>query len=276
MLVDLHSHSNQSDGSFTPEELVDHAVLSGVGVLALTDHDTTAGHARFRAHAEKTGLTPICGVEVSCTWTEGNCHLVGLNVPDGHPALEEALVEIRGGRDLRNRKIIARLNELGYDITLDEVAAQAGGDVVARPHMARALAAKGLVMNYQSAFNDLLAKGRPAYVDRFRLDPEDATALVTAAGGKPVLAHPTQLHLGYEGVRSLAARLIPHGLWGIEVYFTGATDARIAAYGRIADELGLVHSQGSDFHGTAKPQVMIGHYGPGKPLPGACPPELLA
>jgi predicted metal-dependent phosphoesterase TrpH len=267
MLVDLHCHSDQSDGSLTPEELVDHAAGLGLSVLALTDHDTTAGHRRFRARAAEVGLRPVCGVEISCTWDDGNCHLVGLDVPDHDGPLEAALLEIRGGRHRRNEKIIARLNELGYPVTLDEVSALAGGDVVARPHMARTLAAKGLVPSYQEAFDDLLGKGGPAYVDRFRLGPEDAVALVVQAGGKPILAHPGQLKLDAQGVRDLAARLKDHGLYGLEVYYTGVTDERLAAYGAIADELGLHRGGGSDFHGAAKPHVVLGCYGPGKLIP---------
>lgn len=276
MLVDLHAHSDQSDGSFTPEQLVDHAVARGVGVLALTDHDTTAGHRRFRRRAAEVGLKAICGVEVSCTWETGNCHLVGLGVRDDHAPLEDALLEIRGGRNRRNEKIVARLNALGLPVTLAEIEATAGGEVVARPHMARLLVERGLVASYQDAFDRLLAKGGPAYVDRFRLEPEAAVELVAAAGGKAVLAHPSQLRLSDEGLRELAARLVPHGLWGLEVWFTGVKDDQIASYGRLAAELGLTPCMGSDFHGTAKPHVRIGHYAPGKPLPGPCPPELLA
>ncbi|MDY0111053.1 MAG: PHP domain-containing protein [Candidatus Krumholzibacteria bacterium] len=275
MLIDLHSHSDQSDGSLTPEALVDHAVAAGVRILALTDHDTTAGHRRFRARAETTGLTPICGVEVSCTWEHGNCHLLGLGVRDDFGPLEDALREIRGGRNRRNEKIIAKLNALGYPVTLAEVEAIAGGEVVARPHVARVLEARGLVANYQEAFTKLLAKGGPAYADRFRLEPEEAVALVTAAGGKAVLAHPSQLKLDDAGIRALAARLQPHGLWGLEVYYTGVTGDKLSSYGKIAADLGLRVCMGSDFHGTAKPHVKIGHYSPDKPLPGPCPPELL-
>lgn len=275
MLVDLHCHSDQSDGSFTPEQLVDHAAANGVGILALTDHDTTAGHRRFRARAAAVGLKAICGVEVSCTWENGNCHLLGLGVRDDHGPLEEALLEIRDGRNRRNAKIIAKLNELGYRLTLAEVEATAGGEVVARPHMARLLANRGLVASYQDAFTKLLAKGGPAYVDRFRLDPPAAVRLVTAAGGKPVLAHPTQLKLDDAALRQLATELMPHGLWGLEVWFTGVSERQIGTLVRLAADLGLVPSMGSDFHGTAKPQVQIGHYAPGKPLPGPCPAGLL-
>ncbi len=275
MLVDLHTHSDQSDGSLTPEQLVDHAVAEGVGVLALTDHDTTAGHRRFLARAAAVGLTAICGVEVSCTWEVGNCHLLGLGVRDDDGPLEDALREIRGGRDLRNEKIIARLNALGFPLTLNEVEATAGGDVVARPHIARLLAARGLVPSYQHAFDRLLAKGGPAYVDRFRLEPEAAVERIAAAGGRAVLAHPTQLKLDDARLRDLATRLRRHGLWGLEVWFTGASASEAAAYGRLAVDLDLVPCMGSDFHGVAKPQVRIGHWGPGRPLPGPCPAALL-
>lgn len=276
MLVDLHTHSDQSDGTRTPEELVDHARESGVGILALTDHDTTAGHRRFRARAEAVGIVPVCGVEISCTWESGTCHLLGLGVRDDHAQLEQVLARVRGGRDARNREIIAALNELGHPLTMDEVAALAGGDVVARPHFAAALMRRGIVTNRQDAFDQLLARGRPAYRERYRPEPENAVALVTAAGGRAVLAHPVQLRADEALLKDVIERLLPHGLWGIEVYFTGVTDQQIATYRALAGRFGLAITMGSDYHGDNKPQVAIGHYGAGKALPGPCPPELLS
>jgi len=275
-LVDLHSHSDQSDGSLTPEELVDHAVESGLGVLALTDHDTTSGHARFKARAAERGLTPVCGVEVSCTWDPGVCHLLGLGVEHEHPALEPALREIRGGRARRNERIVEKLNDLGYDVTMDEIIAEAGGgDVVARPHFAAVLVGKGLVPEYQMVFDQLLAKGGPAYVDRFRLDPEEAVELVVKAGGKPVIAHPTSLMLESAELERRLRRLKEHGLWGLEAWYTGFTDEQVAEFRALAASLDLVTTMGSDFHGTPKPHVIMGHRAPGVPLPGPVPAELL-
>lgn len=277
-LVDLHSHSDQSDGSLSPEALVDHAVEAGLAVLALTDHDTTAGHARFRARARQRGLVPVCGVEVSCTWDHpgGQCHLLGLGVRDDHPELEDALVQIRGGRNLRNQRIVDKLNDLGYPVTLAEVEAEAGGDVVARPHFARVLVDRGLVPSYQEVFDTLLAKGGPAYLDRFRLTPEAAVELVVAAGGKPVIAHPRYLGLDPDSLRAFLEGLLPHGLWGLETWYTSFTDQEVATYRALADELGLVPTMGSDFHGSPKPSVVLGHRAPGVPLPGPCPAALLA
>jgi 3',5'-nucleoside bisphosphate phosphatase len=276
MLVDLHTHSDQSDGTRTPEALVDHAHAAGIGVLALTDHDTTAGHRRFRARAEAVGIVPVCGVEVSCIWEPGTCHLLGLGVRDDHGPLEQVLARIRGGRDARNREIIAALNALGHPLTSDEVAALAGGDVVGRPHFAAALMQRGIVTSRQEAFDQLLGRGRPAYRGRYRPEPEDAVALVTAAGGRAVLAHPTQLRADESQLVDLVRRLLPHGLWGIEAYYTGVTAEQIAGYLALADHFGLAVTMGSDYHGDNKPHVAIGHYGAGKPLPGPCPPALLS
>lgn len=275
-LVDLHSHSDCSDGSKTPEDLVDHAVQQGLSVLALTDHDTTSGHARFRARANERGLVPVCGVEVSCTWDEGVCHLLGLGVAHEHPALEPALREIRGGRARRNERIVERLNDLGYAITMDEVLAEAGDpEVVARPHFAAVLVNKGLVANYQMVFDTLLAKGSAAYVDRFRLDPEEAVELVLQAGGKPVIAHPTSLLLSHDDLAARLRQLKDHGLWGLEAWYTGFTDEQVAQFRELAAQLGLVCTMGSDYHGTPKPHVIMGHRAPGVPLPGPVPAELL-
>lgn len=277
-LVDLHSHSNQSDGSLTPEELVDLAVESGLSVLALTDHDTTAGHARFRARAQERGLTPVCGVEVSCAWDHvpgGHCHLLGLGVRDDHPGLEEALRRILSGRNVRNQIIVEKLNRLGYPITLAEVEARAGGEVVARPHFAHVLADHGLVASYQEAFDNLLGKGGPAYEDRFRMSPTDAVKLVVEAGGKPVIAHPKYLKLDTDKLRTFLVEQRGHGLWGLEVWYPTFTTQEIATYEALARELGLAPTMGSDFHGKSKPTIQLGHLAPGVPLPGPCPAGLL-
>jgi predicted metal-dependent phosphoesterase TrpH len=267
MLYDLHAHTSASDGSFTPEELVDFAVQQGLGALAKCDHDTTDANARFLRHGEGKPIRLIAGVELSATWQNGNCHIVGLHVRDDCAPLEETLAAIRAGRGDRNGKIIAKLNQLGVDVTLEEAAALAGGDIIARPHIARVMVEKGYAQSVQEAFDRYLAKGAPAYLDRFRLDPERAVSLLVQAGARVVLAHPTQLKLDIDGVDELVGRLRPHGLAGIEVYTPYTPDELIGPYLDIAARHELIVTGGSDFHGASKPNHFLGYYREDVPIP---------
>ncbi len=270
MLVDLHAHSSMSDGSYSPKELVDFAIAQHIDVLALTDHDTTAGLEEFLLYSSDKPLKAIPGVELSATWEKGNCHIVGLNVRNDYAPLETVLQEIRDSRDNRNEIIINKLNELNLMITLDEVEALAGGDVVARPHIARIMLAKGYVSSVQEAFDSYLAKDAPAYVDRYRLDPENAVSLLRDAGSLPVLAHPSQLKLTIEQIDSLVEKLKPCGLAGLEVYTPYTPDNGIDAYLNIAKKHTLFVSGGSDFHGESKPDHFLGYYRKEKTIPDEC------
>lgn len=266
-LIDLHSHSNLSDGSLSPEGLVDHALECGIGTLALTDHDTTAGLQRFLSYARDKEIRALPGLEVSATWAKGNCHIVGIGVCDNYQPLEQILRKIRDGRDKRNERIVEKLNGLGCGITLGEVEELAGGDVVGRPHMARVMMSRGFVDSVQEAFDRYLAKGSPAYVDRRRLDPPDAVCLLREAGALVVLAHPSQLGLTMEKLDTFVGELNPHGLGAIEAYTPYSSDEEIAAYLDIAARHGLGVTGGSDFHGESKPDQKLGFFREGTPIP---------
>lgn len=269
-MIDLHVHSTESDGSLTPEQLIEHAAVQGVTVLALCDHDTTAGIGRFVAGGMRHGITAIGGVEVSAEWLSGNCHILGLGAPTDYEPLETLLGKTRRSRDQRNEIIIEKLQSLGVPIALEEAEALAGGDVVGRPHMARVMLAKGVVGSVQEAFDRYLAKGAPAYVDRFRLDPPDAVRLLQEAGAAVVLAHPQQLKLPDDRLREFVAVLRNAGLAGIEAFTPYSTDTQIASYMRLASEFGLLVTGGSDFHGESKPHHAMGYYREGRTIPEQC------
>ncbi len=270
MLVDLHAHSSMSDGSYSPQELVDFAIKQNIGVLALCDHDTTAGLEDFLAYTTGKAIRAIPGVELSATWKKGNCHIVGLGVRKGYEPLESVLQQTRDSRDNRNEHIIKKLLELQIAINLDEVEALAGGEVVARPHMARIMVARGYVSSVQEAFDKYLAKDAPAYVDRYRLDPEKSVSLLKEAGAQPVLAHPSQLSLSTEQIDALVEKLKSCGLAGLEVYTPYTSDENIEPYCAIAEKHGLFIGGGSDFHGESKPDHYLGYYRKGRAIPGEC------
>lgn len=268
MLIDLHTHSSESDGSLSPEELVFTAKNEGLSAIALCDHDTTFGLESFIKAGSKAGIECIPGVEISATWPDGNCHIVGLGYKGRNAELEEILQKIRESREDRNIVIIKKLKELGIHITMQDITEIAGGDVIGRPHMARVMVQKGAVASVQEAFDRFLTKGAPAYVDRFHLPPGSAVEMLKKAGCIPVLAHPVQLHLNASELENLVQELIPYGLAAIEAYssYDGAHDLYLA----LAEKYSLAATGGSDFHGASKPDHKLGYYENDKPIPGSC------
>ena len=269
-MIDLHLHSSCSDGSDTPETLAEKCAALGLYAAALTDHDTLAGTAQFVAACTERGVRAVTGVELSTETHLGSLHVLGYGIATDNAELNDALRLCRAGRDGRNEIIIRKLRALGADITLEEVAAIAGGEVVARPHFARALLAKGFVATYYEAFDNYLAKGKPAYADRFRLEPNEAIRLIHAAGGVAVLAHPFDYAASFERLDEKIAGLAADGLDGVEVYYTGYDGERLVDALRLAWRHKLLATGGSDYHGLAKPDVNIGRGTGFLAVPDAC------
>jgi len=269
-MIDLHFHSTCSDGSDTPELLAEKCAALGLYAAALTDHDTLAGTAQFVAACEARGVRAMTGVELSAETHLGSLHILGYGVDPQHHDLNDALRLCRAGRDGRNEIMVRKLRELGADITLEEIAAEAGGEIVARPHFARVLLAKGFVSTYYEAFDNYLAKGKPAYADRFRLDPSEAVRLIHAAGGVAVLAHPFDYAASFERLDEKLAGLAADGLDGIEVYYTGYDGERLVDALRLARRHKLLATGGSDYHGFANPGVFLGRGSGRLAVPDAC------
>ncbi len=253
MTIDLHAHTTASDGVHAPADLVAIAAEHGLEAIAVTDHDTVAGVAEAAAAGERLGVRVVPGIEVSSRGDTRNVHMLGLFVDPGDPVLRSAIDRKRTERLDRAHRIVQRLNDLGYEITFEEVREQASGDVVARPHIARALVRRGYVRDVPSAFTpELIGDGGRALVRRQLPTPEDAVALIRSAGGAAVWAHPAASH--HRGERrpideELVARLCDAGLAGLEVDHPDHTPlAREAARG-VAERFSLVATGGSDFHG---------------------------
>ena len=249
MRADLHVHSNASDGTDAPAEVMHRAARAGLDAVALTDHDTVAGHAEAR-RSLPDGLTLVPGMELSCRLDDRSLHLLAYLFDPEHPELAEQTRLIRDDRVLRARAMVRRLADLGAAVTWDQVAAIAGTAVVGRPHIARAMAASGVVAAPADAFtSDWIADGGRAYVAKYALDPYRAIRLVRAAGGVAVLAHPRSAHdllVSDEQIAALAAA----GLAGIEVFHPDQSQAQRAALLGLARDLGLVATGGSDDHGS--------------------------
>ena len=257
-VIDLHTHSTCSDGSLTPEELAAAAAATKLEAVALTDHDTTDGLPRFLVAARRVGLCGITGIEISAEHHPGAMHMLGYFLDPSHTGLQEDLARLRKGRSERNRQILHKLCALGLELTWDEVHALAGGEVVGRPHFAQALIKRGHVKDKGEAFARFLARGRPAYAERLRLSPADSIQMIRNAGGVPVLAHPCSLKLGQKQLRTLLMELRSAGLEGIEVYHSEHNTSQTRLYHRLATDMGLAMTGGSDFHGALMPDIKLG------------------
>jgi 3',5'-nucleoside bisphosphate phosphatase len=257
-MIDLHAHSIFSDGSLTPEELVNAACEAGLTALALTDHDTVAGLPRFFEAARGRPIRPVPGVEISADIKKGTMHMLGYFMDPASESLNTQLQWIREGREKRNAEILEKLQKLGFSITWDEVKSYAGDDVVGRPHFAKALLAHGYARNWDDAFDRFLGKGKAAYAERQRFTPEDSIGLILQAKGVPVLAHPFTLDLAPDALRTLVGGLRDHGLQGLEVFYSEHSPELQGQYLKLTEEFGLVATGGSDFHGSMTPDIRLG------------------
>jgi predicted metal-dependent phosphoesterase TrpH len=243
--IDLHLHTNKSDGRLTPTELVRLAHTGGIRRMALTDHDTTAGVEEATAEGQRLGVEVIPGVELGTDSRSGDLHMLGLFLDYHDQAFQETMARFREGRIARVHTIVANLDAAGIHITVERVFEIAGEASVGRPHVAQALLEAGYVKAMPEAFEKWLAYGGPGDVPRDKLSPEDAIDLIHAVGGLAVVAHP---HEG-KGVFDVIPGLAKHGLDGIESYYQGYGPERVAALVALCAEHGLLPTGGSDFHG---------------------------
>ncbi|QBG46691.1 PHP domain-containing protein [Verrucomicrobia bacterium S94] len=257
-MIDLHTHSVYSDGTNTPSELIKMADERGLSAMALTDHDTVGGLEPLFEAAADSGVEAIPGIELSAECAKGTMHILGYFFDHTNSMLLEKIDTVREGREERNHEILKRLNKLGYRLMWSDVEKQAGADVVGRPHFAEALVQRGLVKNRKSAFELLLAKGRPAYAERYRYTGRECVELIRNAGGIPVLAHPATIYLPDDQLRGLIMGLTEAGLGGLEVYYAEHHPENIRKFKRWADELGLISTGGTDYHGSNTPDLKLG------------------
>ena len=257
--IDLHAHTEHSDGTLPAAALVRLARDVGLSTLAVTDHDTTVGFAEAKAEGETLGVEVIPGCEVSTRGGGGNVHVLGLGIEPADASLQHFLAEVRVARERRNEAILRRLAALGVPVTREEVEAHVRGSILARPHFAQALVARGHVPDLRTAFSLYLRDGGPAYVEAAFPPTERAIAAIRGAGGAAVLAHPGQLRL--KDRRDLAAffgTLRTLGLAGIEVWHPSHDADQRLLLSALASEHDLLPSGGSDFHGDNKPHIRLG------------------
>jgi len=257
--VDLHLHTTASDGVLSPAEIVRYAKAKGLQAIAITDHDTIEGCEEGLREGERIGFEVIPGIEISAEHSPGSMHILGFFLDIHHPLLNERLEYLQKARAERNPKMVAKLNQLGIEITYEEVLKASGGGQVGRPHFANVLLEKKYVRNFQEAFERYLKKGAPAYVDKFRFSSKEALHFIHEAGGVAVLAHPNTLGVnGYSELEKLVLQLVAEGLKGIEVYYPEHSAVEVAQYKNLADRYSLLSTGGTDYHGIEKNELDIG------------------
>jgi predicted metal-dependent phosphoesterase TrpH len=256
--IDLHAHTTASDGSLTPEELVRLAKQQGVATLAVTDHDTIAGLSQAVTEGRQAGVEIIPGIEISCLFGETELHILGYFINPDDPHLGPALAQYLASREERNPRIVQRLQELGCVLTYAEIKAAAGTATVGRPHIALALVRRGYVNSVSEAFDRYLADDAPAYIPRLLPSPAEAIGLIRQIGGIPVLAHPAYASRLKEPFEQVCETLKGLGLLGIEAIYSSHNRRQTDRYRSISSNQGLLITGGSDFHGEAKPNLLVG------------------
>lgn len=267
--IDLHCHSNISDGTFPPEELVAYAHQQGVKVLALTDHDDVGGLKVAREAAEARDMHFINGVEISATWKKRTLHIVGLKVNPEYAPLKLALDAVRIGRLNRAKQMAADLARVGIEGSFEGAQALAGNSIITRSHFARFLVDAGHAKNVRSVFKKFLVKGKPGYVNHEWMSLKKAVSLIKNSGGIPVIAHPGRYDLGTINLHLLMHEFKSYGGEAIEVVTSSHTPPQYQQFAKIAHRFSLKSSLGSDFHGPGVSYIEMGTIGD---LPQGCTP----
>ena len=254
--IDLHVHSNASDGKYSPAQLVQLAARNGLTLLAITDHDTVGAVAAAQAEAQGfCALKVIPGVEISSHAPGNEVHILGYFVDTSNADFLQQLAAQSESRMDRACAIVEKLHTLGLKISLERVKQLAGDGSIGRPHIAQALMEKGYVSSFQEVFERYLGQGCPAYVERIKITPEEAVMLILRSGGLPVLAHPTTI----SNAEELIAHLCTIGLVGMECYYKDYSNRQRCEMADLARYYGLIATGGSDFHGIDEAtEVMLG------------------
>ena len=265
-LIDLHTHTTASDGIYSPAALIDLAIEKGVGVLAITDHDTVGGLAEALGHAAEKKFRLIPGIEFSIDFRGGSFHLVGLGIDHRNGDLLEVTEGLRKTRSTRITRIVEDLGKHGIVVSEDEIIKEAGGESMGRPHVARVLIRHGFGKDMEDIFAHYLVPGRPGYVKKDKIQLAEAIRLIRGAGGIAIIAHPKSL--GFEKFSRFVPMLedfIRQGVEGLEVYAAMHDESYVDQFRTLAGKYSLVMSGGSDFHGDKCEK--LGYYSPIRTIP---------
>lgn len=272
--IDLHVHTTASDGTCTPEEVVERARAAGLTAVAITDHDTMAGVAPAIAAGDRLGVEVIPGIEISADYQDEDTHVLGYGLDPGAPALRRVLDWVREDRRQRNEKVAALMRRDGISVSLEALEAEHPGGTIGRPHFARVLVEQGRAASVSDAFARYLNPGKRYYLSRSYLPMAEAVEIIRRCGGVAVLAHPLQYGYSRAQLRALAAYAAGLGVAGMEIYYTGYGPKDRAGLLGLAEEFGLFATGGSDFHGKNKPDIALGAGRGALSVPASCLTEL--
>ncbi len=257
-MIDLHTHSTESDGTDTPETLTHNAKEAGLSAFALTDHDTVAGIEKAKPIAQKLGIEFVPGIELSTDYEGTEVHILGYYIDEKNESFLKQLQTFLDSRDLRNEKMAFLLQKEGFDITLDKLVVEYPDSVITRAHFARYLVEHHMVKNRETAFSKYLGNQCRCYVPREKISPFEAIKLIQSGGGVAFFAHPILCHMNFERLKRFIADLKAAGLTGIEAIYSANSPGDTGNLKRIAKENDLLVSGGSDYHGANKPYIRLG------------------
>lgn len=256
---DLHIHSRYSDGSLWPEEIINIASAKGIKCISITDHDTIDSQIILESISKKIDLDVISGVEISTEYMDREIHILGYYIDYSNSDLTCELEKIKESRRNRAKAIVSKLNHLNMDVSFDEISVN--NSCIGRPHIAKALVNNGYVNNIKEAFQQFLIKGKPAYVERFKINYKDALKLICNCGGVPVLAHPGEIYRGIQ-IDALIKEFKVYGLKGIEVFHPSHSVSQTNTYYNVAKKYSMIITGGSDCHGIRyQDQLLLGTCG---------------
>ena len=266
-MIDLHVHTTASDGQYTPAQIIQKASEKNIKVIAITDHDTTAGLTEANKAGAEYGITVVNGIEINITFPTGEFHLLGLGLKEPSKSLNLIVENVIKNRNERNLQIIQKMNEDGIAITAEEIAEDFPGTVIGRPHFAAELVKHGVVKTRQQAFDQYLARGRKWYVPRVCTNLDEAIVAIRESGGVPVLAHPMSLYLSWGRLPDFLTDCYEKGVVGIEAFHPGARVTECLRLEELGRKIGFVITAGSDFHGEKiRSDRRLGHTCGGKKI----------
>jgi len=258
--IDLHIHSTFSDGVLKPTEVIDLAKSQGLAAIAITDHDTADGTDEAVQRGKEQGIEVVTGIEISSWHGDTSMHILGYRFDYENEQFNRRLQLLQDGREIRNARIIENLQRLGIRVDISELLQYSEYGQTGRPHIARLLVDKGVTRTMDLAFKHYLGRGAAAYAERFRFSARDAIAMIREAGGIAVMAHPASLDATLRSIPGLLRELHRMGLAGVEVYYPAHSPKTVKALLRMADELNLLITGGSDFHGMERPGHNTGEW----------------
>ena len=257
-MIDLHTHSTASDGTFSPGDLVNKAVSQKLKVLAITDHDTVAGLEEAKKAAQNQDIIFIPGIELNIQWPTGEFHLLGLGLKQISDDLNSIITYLQRQRETRNQKIVELLNKDGFEMTMTELIDRFETESIGRPHIAQMMVEKGYVKQRQQAFDNFLGKGRKYYVDRAGADLSMASKAIKNSGGVPVHAHPLSLYLSINTLETTMEEIKAKGVMGLEAYHPAIRVSQGQQLEKIARKLDMFVTAGSDYHGKVRADRHLG------------------